>query len=213
MYNVNRIWKNYFFLKVCFIEEEEYEGDVYNFEVEGDESYSVGFIVYNLVGINFFVFCVIICDMKRYVNFGWIDIFVLEIQQMMGRVGRLKYDKVGEVIIVVRIEDFKKLIDRYIYGKFEKFFLMLVNEQVFRSQVLVLIINFGVEDFRELVDFFLRIFYVYQRGDILLFEYKVKDIVYFFIENEFIDMDVENCFIVFFFLEGEFFSFIQIYLW
>lgn len=47
---------------------------------------------------------------------------------MMGRVGRLKYDKVGEVIIVVRIEDFKKLIDRYIYGKFEKFFLMLVNE-------------------------------------------------------------------------------------
>lgn len=194
-YNVNRTWKNYLLLKVRSIEEEEYEGDVYNLEVEGDESYSVGFIVHNSAGINLPAFRVIIRDTKRYANFGWTDIPVLEIQQMMGRAGRPKYDKVGEAIIVARTEDPKKLIDRYIHGKPEKLFSMLANEQAFRSQVLALITNFGVEDFRELVDFLSRTFYAHQRGDTSSLEYKAKDIVYFLIENEFIDMDVENRFI------------------
>lgn len=142
-------------------------------------------------------FRVIIRDTKRYANFGWIDIPVLEIQQMMGRAGRPKYDKVGEAIIVARTEDPpKKLIDKYIHGKPEKLFSMLANEQTFRSQVLALITNFGVEDFRELIEFLSRTFYAHQRGgDTSSLEYKAKDIVYFLIENEFIDMDIENRFI------------------
>ncbi|MBP1911166.1 ATP-dependent DNA helicase [Thermococcus stetteri] len=146
-------------------------------------------------GVNLPSFRVIIRDTKRYANFGWIDIPVLEIQQMMGRAGRPKYDKVGEAIIVARTEDPKKLIDKYIHGKPEKLFSMLANEQAFRSQVLALITNFGVEDFRELVNFLARTFYAHQRGDTSSLEYKAKDIVYFLIENEFIDMDVENRFI------------------
>ncbi|AMQ18302.1 ATP-dependent DNA helicase [Thermococcus peptonophilus] len=146
-------------------------------------------------GVNTPAFRVIIRDTKRYANFGWIDIPVLEIQQMMGRAGRPKYDKVGEAIIVARTEDPKKLIDKYIHGKPEKLFSMLANEQTFRSQVLALITNFGVEDFRELIEFLSRTFYAHQRGDTSSLEYKAKDIVYFLIENEFIDMDIENRFI------------------
>ena len=194
-YNVNKIWNGYLLLKVHSIEEEDYEGDVYNLEVEGDESYSVGFVVHNSAGINLPAFRVIIRDTKRYAGFGWADIPVLEIQQMMGRAGRPKYDKFGEAIIVARTEEPKKLIEKYIRGKPEKLFSMLANEQAFRSQVLALVTNFGVGSFRELVSFLERTFYAHQRGDTASLEYKARNIVQFLVENEFIDVDLNDRFI------------------
>jgi len=193
-YNVNTIWNGYLLFKVRSVEEEHYEGDVYNLEVEDDESYSVGFIVHNSAGVNLPSFRVIIRDTKRYAGFGWTDIPVLEIQQMMGRAGRPKYDRVGEAIIVARTEEPKKLMERYIHGKPEKLFSMLANEQAFRSQILALVTNFGVGNFRELVSFLERTFYAHQRGDIASLEYKAKSVVYFLIENGFIDMDMEDRF-------------------
>ncbi len=147
-------------------------------------------------GINLPAFRVIIRDTKRYSGFGWTDIPVLEIQQMMGgRAGRPKYDRVGEAIIVARTEDPKTLMERYVKGKPEKLFSMLANENAFRSQVLALITNFGIGNFRELIDFLGRTFYFHQRKDTSSIEYKAKDIVYFLIENEFIDMDLNDRFI------------------
>ncbi|NJE09458.1 DEAD/DEAH box helicase [Thermococcus sp. MAR1] len=194
-YNVNTIWNGYLLFKVRSVEEEFYDGDVYNLEVEDDESYSVGFIVHNSAGVNLPSFRVIIRDTKRYAGFGWTDIPVLEIQQMMGRAGRPKYDRVGEAIIVARTEDPKRLMERYIHGKPEKLFSMLANEQAFRSQVLALITNFGVSNFRELISFLEKTFYFHQRKDTSSIEYKAKDIVYFLIENEFVDMDMNDRFI------------------
>ncbi|ASJ07598.1 ATP-dependent DNA helicase [Thermococcus pacificus] len=146
------------------------------------------------VGVNTPAFRVIIRDTKRYAGFGWTDIPVLEIQQMMGRAGRPKYDRYGEAIIVARTDDPKNLMERYVHGKPEKLFSMLANEQAFRSQILALITNFGILNFRELVSFLERTFYAHQRGDIASLEYKAKNVVYFLIENEFIDMDVEDRF-------------------
>ncbi|NJE05234.1 ATP-dependent DNA helicase [Thermococcus sp. M36] len=145
-------------------------------------------------GINLPAFRVIIRDTKRYAGFGWTDIPVLEIQQMMGRAGRPKYDRVGEAIIVARTDEPRKLMEKYIHGKPEKLFSMLANEQAFRSQVLALITNFNIGNFRELVDFLERTFYAHQRGDIAALEYKAKNVVYFLIENEFIDMDMQDRF-------------------
>ncbi|WP_456366267.1 ATP-dependent DNA helicase [Thermococcus sp.] len=147
------------------------------------------------VGVNTPAFRVIIRDTKRYSGFGWTDIPVLEIQQMMGRAGRPKYDKFGEAIIVARTEEPRKLIERYIHGKPEKLFSMLANEQAFRSQVLALVTNFGVEDFRGLVSFLERTFYAHQRGDTASLEYKARGIVQFLVENEFIDIDLNDRFI------------------
>ena len=146
-------------------------------------------------GINLPAFRVIIRDTKRYSNFGWTDIPVLEIQQMMGRAGRPKYDKVGEAIIVARTEDPEKLMERYVHGKPEKLFSMLANEQAFRSQMLALITNFGIRTFPELFKFLEKTFYFHQREDTASIERKAKEIVYFLIENEFIDLSTEDEFI------------------
>ncbi len=146
-------------------------------------------------GINLPAFRVIIRDTKRYSNFGWTDIPVLEIQQMMGRAGRPKYDKVGEAIIVARTEDPEKIIERYVHGKPEKLFSMLANEQAFRSQMLALITNFGIRTFPELFKFLEKTFYFHQREDTASIERKAKEIVYFLIENEFIDLSTEDEFI------------------
>ncbi len=193
-YNVNTIWNGYLLFKVRSVEEEFYEGEVYNLEVEDDESYSVGFIVHNSAGVNLPSFRVIIRDTKRYAGFGWTDIPVLEIQQMMGRAGRPRYDKYGEAIIVARTDEPGKLMERYIRGKPEKLFSMLANEQAFRSQVLALITNFGIKNFPELVRFLERTFYAHQRKDLSSLEYKAKEVVYFLIENEFIDLDLDDSF-------------------
>ncbi|WP_297072824.1 ATP-dependent DNA helicase [Thermococcus sp.] len=145
-------------------------------------------------GVNLPSFRVIIRDTKRYAGFGWTDIPVLEIQQMMGRAGRPKYDRVGEAIIIARTDEPGKLMERYIRGKPEKLFSMLANEQAFRSQILALITNFGVENFGELVRFLEKTFYAHQRKDLSSLEYKAKNVVYFLIENEFIDLDLEEKF-------------------
>lgn len=145
-------------------------------------------------GINLPAFRVIIRDTKRYSNFGWVDIPVLEVQQMMGRAGRPKYDKRGEAIIVAKTEDPKKLMERYVFGKPEKLFSMLSNESAFRGQILALITNFSIGNFRELIEFLERTFYFHQRSDTSQLEWKAKEIVYFLIENEFIDLDLNDHF-------------------
>ena len=146
-------------------------------------------------GVNLPSFRVIIRDTKRYAGFGWTDIPVLEIQQMMGRAGRPRYDKYGEAIIVARTDEPGKLMERYIRGKPEKLFSMLANEGAFRSQVLALITNFGIGSFSELVRFLEKTFYAHQRKDLSSLEYKAKEVVYFLIENEFIDLDLGDRFI------------------
>ncbi|USS40636.1 DEAD/DEAH box helicase [Thermococcus aggregans] len=194
-YNENQIWDKYLLLKVHSIEEEDYSGEVYNLEVEEDESYSVGFVVHNSAGVNLPAYRVIIRDTKRYSNFGWSDIPVLEVQQMMGRAGRPKYDKEGQAIIVAKTEKPEDLMKKYIFGKPEKLFSMLSNEASFRSQVLALITNFGVRNFKELIEFLEKTFYYHQRKNLEALEGKAKDIVYFLLENEFIDIDLNDQFV------------------
>ncbi|MDK2853309.1 MAG: ATP-dependent helicase [Thermococcaceae archaeon] len=145
-------------------------------------------------GVNLPAYRVIIRDTKRYSDFGWRDIPVVEIQQMMGRAGRPKYDKEGQAIIIAGTEKPENLMKKYVFGKPEKLFSMLSNEASFRSQVLALITNFGVRSFRELVEFLERTFYYHQRKNLEALEGKAKDIVYFLLENEFIDIDLNDQF-------------------
>jgi helicase len=146
-------------------------------------------------GINLPSFRVIIRDTKRYSSVGWVSIPILEIQQMMGRAGRPKYDKVGEAIIVVKTEDPQELFKKYIQGKPEKLFSMLSNESAFRSQILALITNFNVNTFPKLVKFLEKTFYYHQRKDLAALEDKARQIVHFFFENEFIDISLEDKFV------------------
>lgn len=85
-------------------------------------------------GINTPAFRVIVRDTWRYSEFGMERIPILEIQQMMGRAGRPKYDEVGEAIIVSTTEEPSTVMERYIKGKPEKLFSQLSNESILRGR-------------------------------------------------------------------------------
>ncbi|KZN12153.1 ski2-like helicase, partial [Marinomonas sp. TW1] len=54
--------------------------------------------------------------------------------------------------------------------------------------------NFSIGNFRELIEFLERTFYFHQRSDTSQLEWTAKEIVYFLIENEFIDLDLNDHF-------------------
>ncbi|CAB49795.1 ATP-dependent DNA helicase [Pyrococcus abyssi] len=143
-------------------------------------------------GINTPAFRVIIRDTWRYSEFGMERIPVLEVQQMMGRAGRPRYDEVGEAIIVSTTEEPSLVIDHYIKGKPEKLFSQLSNESILRSQILALIATFGYSEFKEIYDFLERTFYAHQGKDPYMLEEKIRRIIYFLLENEFIEVTLED---------------------
>ncbi|AEC52769.1 ski2-like helicase [Pyrococcus sp. NA2] len=143
-------------------------------------------------GINTPAFRVIIRDTWRYSEFGMERIPILEIQQMMGRAGRPKYDEIGEAIIVSATEEPSLVMDYYIKGKPEKLFSQLSNESILRSQILALIATFGFSEFRDIYNFLEKTFYAYQGKDPYLLEEKIRGIIYFLLENEFIDVTLDD---------------------
>ncbi len=145
-------------------------------------------------GVNVPAFRVIIRDTKRYAGFGWVDIPILEIQQMMGRAGRPRYDSRGEAIVVVKTGNPESVMERCILSSPEKLFSMLANESAFRSQVLALIVSFGVRNFEDLTAFLERTFYFHQRGDTLTIENKARNLIWFLAENGFIDVEGDETF-------------------
>jgi len=142
-------------------------------------------------GINTPAFRVIVRDTWRS-EFGMERIPILEIQQMMGRAGRPKYDEVGEAIIVSTTEEPSTVMERYIKGKPEKLFSQLSNESILRGQILALIATFNFSSFREIYDFLERTFYAYQGKDPYTLEDRIRDIVYFLLENEFIEITLDD---------------------
>jgi len=145
-------------------------------------------------GVNVPAFRVVIRDVKRYSGFGWTDIPVLEIQQMMGRAGRPRYDVTGEAVIVVKVGSPEDVMERYVRSEPERLFSMLAGENTFRSLILALIVSFGVRNFDELIGFLEKTFYFHQRKDTMTIESNARRLIGFFIENEFIDMESDGTF-------------------
>ncbi|AAL80801.1 ATP-dependent DNA helicase [Pyrococcus furiosus DSM 3638] len=143
-------------------------------------------------GINTPAFRVIIRDIWRYSDFGMERIPIIEVHQMLGRAGRPKYDEVGEGIIVSTSDDPREVMNHYIFGKPEKLFSQLSNESNLRSQVLALIATFGYSTVEEILKFISNTFYAYQRKDTYSLEEKIRNILYFLLENEFIEISLED---------------------
>ncbi len=115
-------------------------------------------------GINMPAYRVIIRDTKRYSGEGWSEIPAIEIQQMMGRAGRPKYDDVGEAIIVAKKDNMEEIREKYIEGEPEPIESKLTVESSLRGQVLSLFTNFGLRTEKELLDFLKESFYHSQVG-------------------------------------------------
>ncbi len=119
-------------------------------------------------GINLPAYRVIIRDLKRYSSYRGMDyIPVLEIEQMVGRAGRPKYDSEGEGILLPKNRgEAEYAWDNYILGEPEKIYSKLGVEPVLRMHVLSLIASEVTPTKQALFDFFAKTFYAHQYKDL-----------------------------------------------
>ncbi len=115
-------------------------------------------------GVNLPARRVVIRDWRRYdANFGNVPLSTLEIQQMMGRAGRPRYDPVGEAVLVAKAEaQALRLMDAYIHADTEPITSKLASEDALRSHVLALCVPGATVD--EISSFFEKTFYAHQFG-------------------------------------------------
>ncbi len=131
------------------------------------------------LGINLPAFRVGIRDTKRFTyGYGATYLPVLEVQQMMGRAGRPRYDKEGEAILLAKSSsEAKTLWERYIMGEAEPVYSKLGMDRALRIYVLALIASGQVKTKSELESFFLRTFFAKQYGDINRIIGKIEHII------------------------------------
>ena len=130
-------------------------------------------------GMNLPAYRVAIKDTKRFTQgYGATYLPVIEIQQMMGRAGRPKYDTEGEAILLAKSSvEAKALWERYIDGDTEPIYSKLGMERVLRIYILSLISSGFVHTRNELDNFFLRTFFAKQYGDIDSITGKIERII------------------------------------
>jgi len=130
-------------------------------------------------GINMPAFRVIIKDIRRFsMGYGMDYIPVLEIQQMMGRCGRPKFDKEGEAIIIAKNkEDAEFIWNNYINGEPEEIKSKLGVETVLRMHVLALISSVPMISKNDLIKFFSKTFYAHQYKNLDNLKIRIENVL------------------------------------
>lgn len=131
-------------------------------------------------GLNLPAYRVIIRDTKRFdsENYGSSYIPNFEVQQMMGRAGRPKYDREGQAILIAKSDhEAEDLKERYILGELEPIYSKLSVESVLRMHVLALVASETTKTKKDLEKFFERTFFAHQYGDINEVMQKIEKIL------------------------------------
>jgi len=130
-------------------------------------------------GVNLPAYRVVIRDLKRFSSgYGSDYIPTLEVQQMMGRAGRPKYDQEGEAILIAKSEgEAEYVYDNYINGEPEDIQSKLGVEPVLRMHSLALIASGLAFSKQRLFDFFSKTFYAHQYGDVSQLEGKLEKVI------------------------------------
>jgi ATP-dependent DNA helicase len=113
-------------------------------------------------GINLPARRVVVRDTSRYDDRIGLQapIPALEIQQMLGRAGRPRYDPVGEALLLARSpEDEERLFDEYLSAPPEDVVSRLASEPALRMHVLALVASGAARTDDELEGFFAETFY------------------------------------------------------
>lgn len=120
------------------------------------------------MGLNLPSYQAVIRDLKRFSTFKGMDFIpALEIEQMCGRAGRLKYDTEGEAVMLTKSRAEAEVAwERYILGDTENIYSKLGVEPVLRMHVLALIASGIASNREELFEFFFKTFYAYQYKDL-----------------------------------------------
>ncbi len=104
-------------------------------------------------GLNLPARTVVIKDVYRYDGFGSSLIPNLEVQQMLGRAGRVKYDRIGNGYIYSSKIRLQEVFSTYVNGELESI-SSRINEGKIRMHVLGLISSGMSKDFTSLTKFF-----------------------------------------------------------
>ena len=146
-------------------------------------------------GINLPARRVLVRDWTRFEPFNpRAPIPVLEVQQMLGRAGRPKYDSTGEAFVLARKEkQVDRLMETYLWGKPEEVLSKLGSLPALRMHLLSSFATNYVRDTEEMWEFLKQTFYAYQ-NDTWKIEGDVEEILEFLAEEDFIrrkDGDIE----------------------
>ncbi|MEM5832866.1 MAG: DEAD/DEAH box helicase [Candidatus Aenigmatarchaeota archaeon] len=130
------------------------------------------------MGLNLPSFCVSIANYQRFESGKKEFISNIEYKQMVGRAGRVPYDKFGIGLLFAKTKaEAKMLFKRYIFGDLEEIVSKIGNEVILRSQILSLISSNFVKDEKELVEFLKTSFFYYQTKNKKFLETKSKEII------------------------------------
>lgn len=130
-------------------------------------------------GLNLPSNTVIIRDLKRFSSIRGMDFLPnLEIEQMSGRAGRIKYDSEGLAILMPNNEsDADYAWENYIKGEPEDIQSKLGVEPVLRTHVLALIASGITFSKGKLLEFFSQTFYAHQYRDLSSFKGKLDNVI------------------------------------
>jgi helicase len=138
------------------------------------------------MGIDYPASYVIVRDLKRFT--GALSEYLpnFEIQQMVGRAGRPRYDKEGLGVLICQEKDREYVIDNYVYGGIEKIYSKLANAAFLRMHCLGLIASDYCNSFESLYKFFESSLFAHQYGKTEeLFE-MIENVVFELREMEFV---------------------------
>ena len=136
------------------------------------------------MGVNLPANTVIINSIRRYGDYGMELLPAIEIEQMMGRAGRPRYDKEGNAIVIARNEGELEIIDeKYFSGEVEPITSKFNSEIAIRKYTLNLFC-LGIYDKEDKISDFFGETFMHFSG-IEVYE-KIEDAMSFLEENGFI---------------------------
>jgi helicase len=116
------------------------------------------------MGVDYPASWVIVRDAKRFNGFSSEFIPKLEMQQMLGRSGRPRYDKEGIGVIACQQRDRREVESKYVYGPLENIYSKLGSEPALRAHCLALLAASDCRDYKSLFGFFNSTFFALQYG-------------------------------------------------
>ena len=141
-------------------------------------------------GVNLPAYRVVIKSIYRYGEFGMMPISSLEIQQMLGRAGRPKYDSYGEgLILPLQKKDVKKTMEEVLKKKPQNIISKLFLESNLRMHILGFIVENYARTRNELEEVLSKTFLAYQGGD---YQKNLRKVLVFLKENGLIETDKEE---------------------
>lgn len=117
-------------------------------------------------GINLPARRVIVRDVNRFDDGGYVPLPVMEVKQMCGRAGRPRYDPYGEAVLLAKTEEQSRMLfENYLLGEPEDVESKVGNERVLRAHVLALIATDTANTRAAILGFLRRTFHAHQRGE------------------------------------------------